>query len=97
MAFPKLKTLQPGLDPSAGAPTRRGVGCAGPTSVRKFRGRPAGRRARPRWASCPRREPRPGRAAAHHLRAGRAPSRLPRPAGCAPDRAVRPPPRHPRV
>jgi len=34
MAFPKLKTLQPGLDPSAGAPTRRGVGCAGPTSVR---------------------------------------------------------------
>ena len=38
MAFPKLKTLQPGLDPSAGAPTRRGVGCVGPTSVRKFRG-----------------------------------------------------------
>src|SRR5664279_1788060 len=27
--------------------------------------------------------------------AGRAPTRLPRPAGCTPDRAVCPPPRHP--
>src|SRR5664279_710821 len=32
------RPLQPGLDPSAGAPTRRGVGCAGPTSVRNFAG-----------------------------------------------------------
>jgi len=62
---------------------------------RAFRGHPAGRRTRPRWASRPRRESRPCRAAAHHLRAGRAPSRLPRPAGCTPDRAVCPPPRHP--